>query len=294
MRATTLDTEPMTTRTGAAAAARVPHPTLAVLAWRSIVQARYVLLGCLALLTAFQMIIVGQASSLEQAHSFGRMAELVPAFLQRGLGGQSMLLVTFKGTVAFGYFHPVVVVLVSVLAIYFATEPAHEVESGLVDLMLARALPRRVVVTRSLLLAAGAIIAAVLLMAAGTSLGLRMFASPEFDAPSAATRAWMLLHLAAVGSCFGGFALAVAAGARRWSTSFTTAALTAVVLYLVDFLAIGWAPMRAVAWLSPFHYYPALSILAGTAPAWRNLGILMAAAAVFCAIGYWRFNRRDL
>ena len=92
------------------------------------------LLGCLVLLAGFQIIIVGQASALEQAHSFGRMAELVPGFLQRGLGSQSMLLVTFKGTVAFGYFHPVVVVLVSVLAIYFATEPAHEVESGLVDL----------------------------------------------------------------------------------------------------------------------------------------------------------------
>jgi ABC-type transport system involved in multi-copper enzyme maturation permease subunit len=267
---------------------------LAVLAWRSAVQARYPLVACLALLTAFQIIIVGQASALEAAHSFGRMAEFVPAFLQRGLGSQSLLLVTFKGTVAFGYFHPLVAVLVSLLAIYFATEPAHEVESGLVDLVLARAVPRRVVVTRSLLLAAGAIIAATMLMAAGTRLGLLMFASPEFDAPSAATRARMLLHLAAVASCFGGFALAIATGARRWSTAFTTAALAAVVLYLVDFLAIGWPPMRAIAWISPFHYYPALSILAGTAPAWRNVGILMSASAVLCAISYWRFNRRDL
>ena len=240
------------------------------------------------------MIIVGQASALEETHAFGRMTDLVPAFLQRGLGSQSMLLVTFKGTVAFGYFHPIVVVLVSVLAIYFATEPAHEVESGLVDLMLARAVPRHVVVTRSLLLAGTAVIAAVLLMALGTGVGLRLFASPEFDAPSGATSARMLAHLAAVASCFGGLALAVAAGARRWSTAFITAALAAVVLYLVDFLAIGWRPMRAVAWLSPFHYYPALSILTGTAPEWRNLGILMSATAILCAIGYWRFNRRDL
>jgi putative exporter of polyketide antibiotics len=253
-----------------------------------------VLLGCLSLLTALQIIIVGQASALEEAHSFGRMAEFVPAFLQRGLGSQSILLVTFKGTVAFGYFHPVVAMLVSVLAIYFATEPAHDVEAGLVDLVLARAVPRSVVVTRSLLLGAGAVVAAVILMALGTRLGLRMFAAPEFDAPSVATSTRMLLHLAAVAWCFGGFALAIAAGARRWSTAFTTAALAAVVLYLVDFLAIGWPPMRTIAWLSPFHYYPALSILAGTAPAWRNLGILMSVATVLCAIGYWRFIRRDL
>ena len=240
------------------------------------------------------MIIVGQASALEETHAFGRMTDLVPAFLQRGLGSQSMLLVTFKGTVAFGYFHPIVVVLVSVLAIYFATEPAHEVESGLVDLMLARAVPRHVVVTRSLRSQERRSSRLSCSWPWGRGVGLRLFASPEFDAPSGATSARMLAHLAAVASCFGGLALAVAAGARRWSTAFITAALAAVVLYLVDFLAIGWRPMRAVAWLSPFHYYPALSILTGTAPEWRNLGILMSATAILCAIGYWRFNRRDL
>ncbi len=280
--------------TPARVVARVPRPVLAVLAWRSVVQARYALFACLALLAAFQIMIVAQASGLEETRSFGHMAELVPAFLQRGLGSQWMLLVTFKGMVAFGYFHPVVAVLISVLAIYFATEPAHDVEAGLVDLVLARAVPRRVVVTRSLLLAGGAVFSAVILMAFGTRLGLRIFAKPEFDAPSAATTARMLLHLAAVAWCFGGFALAIAAGARRWSTAFTTSALAAVVLYLLDFLAIDWPPMRAIAWISPFHYYPALSILAGTAPVWPNVGILMSASAIFCAIGYWRFNQRDL
>jgi len=284
----------MTTDQGRNASGRPRHSRLAVLVWRSAVQARYVLFGCVCVLTGLQLVIVGQASALEEAHSFGRMAEFVPAFLQRGLGSRSLLLVTFKGTVAFGYFHPVVAVLISVLAIYFATEPAHEVESRLVDLTLARSVPRHVLITRSLLVAAAGVIAATFMMAAGTRIGLRVFASPEFDAMSAATTAHLLAHLAAVAWCFGAFGLAVASGARRWSTAFTTAALAAVVLYLVDFLAIGWPRMRAIVWISPFHYYPALDILVGDAPPLRNIGILMSAAAVFVAIGYWRFSRRDL
>lgn len=267
---------------------------LAVLVRRSAVQARYVLLGCLCLLCGFQIVVVGQASAIEEAQSFGRMAEFVPAFLQRGLGSKVMLLATFKGTVAFGYFHPVVAVLVSVLAVYVTTEPAHEVESGLVDLTLARAVPRHRILTRSLLLAAAAVGAAVVLMASGTWVGLRLFASPSFDAPSAPVAAQLLLHLAAVAACFGGVGLAVAAYCRRWSTAFTTAALAVVVLYLVDFLAIGWPPMRSIAWVSPFHYYPALSILAGDAPGWRNLAVLTSAAAISSALAYWQFNRRDL
>ncbi|HXT31125.1 MAG TPA: hypothetical protein VN716_17635, partial [Vicinamibacterales bacterium] len=105
---------------------------------RSAVQARYVLIGSFALLFGFQLVIVGQAAEIERTQSFSRLAELLPGFLQRGLGSRAMLLATFKGTVAFGYFHPVVCVLLSIVAIYVMTEPAHEVEAGLVDLELAR------------------------------------------------------------------------------------------------------------------------------------------------------------
>jgi ABC-type transport system involved in multi-copper enzyme maturation permease subunit len=267
---------------------------LAKLGWRSVVQARYFFLATLCLLCGFQIVIVGQAAAIEEANSFNRIAELIPGFLQRGLGNQAMLLATFKGTVAFGYFHPVVAVLTSIVAVYFATEPAHEVEAGLVDLTLARSIPRHVVVTRSLLLTAGAVVAATVFMAAGSRIGLRLFASPAFDAPSASASVRMLAHLAAVALCFGSAGLAVAAGARRWSPAFITVSLATVLLYLLDFLSIGWPMMRALSWISPFRYYPALAILSGTAPPLRNIAILLSAASLFTAAAYWRFSRRDL
>jgi ABC-type transport system involved in multi-copper enzyme maturation permease subunit len=261
---------------------------------RSLAQARYVIIGSGLLLLTFQMVIIGQAAEIQRTQSFGRLAELMPAFLQRGLGGSAMLLATFRGTVAFGYFHPVVVLLVTLVAVYVATEPAHEIESGLVDLELARSLPRRRFVTRSLVLAESTIAGSVLVMGSGTWLGLRLFDTAAMNRPSAALCAQLLLNLFATCTCFAGFALLVATRARRWSTAFTTAALTAVVLYLVDFLAIGWRPVRAIGWISPFHYFPALSIVAGDAPLARDVGILLGAAAV-CVVGaYLSFSRRDL
>jgi ABC-type transport system involved in multi-copper enzyme maturation permease subunit len=104
----------------------------------------------------------------------------------------------------------------------------------------------------------------------------------------------MLTHLAAVAICFGAFALAVAAGARRWLTAFATAAFTVVILYLIDFLAIGWPLMRTIAWISPFHYYDGLGILAGDAAPRRDLTILLSTAVAFVVVAYVRFNRRDL
>src|SRR5262245_48941356 len=140
---------------------------LAVLMRRSAGQAKLVFYGALFVLSGLQIIIVGQASGLEDTRAFSRMGDMMPAFLQRGLGNHSLLLMSFKGMVAFGYFHPVVGVLISILAVYFVTEPAYEVESGLVDLTLARSIPRHAVVTRSILLAAAATALAAVSMFAG-------------------------------------------------------------------------------------------------------------------------------
>jgi len=264
------------------------------LLWRSATQARYLLLGSCVLLCGFQIIIVGQAAEIERTQSFGRMAELLPGFLQRGLGSRAMLLATFKGTVAFGYFHPVVCILMAGLATYLTTELAHEVESGLVDVELSRSMPRHRLLTRSLLLALAALVVAASLMAAGTSLGAALFGAGDFGLPTPAVRARLLINLIALGWCIGGFALLVATLSKRWMTAFTTVILTTVVMYMIDFLAIGWRPMRLVAWISPFHYYPALSIVAGDAPMAYDLTVLLTAATVFIALAYWQFQRRDL
>lgn len=261
---------------------------------RSAAQARYLLIGALVLLCGFQIVIVGQAAEIQRTQAFSRMADLLPGFLQRGLGSKAMLLATFRGTVAFGYFHPLVCMIVAAVAMYLTTEPAHEVESGLVDLELSRSVPRRALLTRSLLLAAAAIAACVLLMGLGTTLGVRIFAAGDLDVPSPGVRVRLMINLAALGLCFAGFGLLVGARSRRWTTAFTIVVLTAVLCYLIDFLAIGWRPMRTIAWVSPFHYYPALSIVAGDAASGRDVAVLLSGAAIFSAMAYWSFQRRDL
>ena len=267
---------------------------VAALVRRSAVQSLYVLVPCLLLLAGFQLIIVAQAASIESTRSFERMAELIPAFLQRGMGGRAMLLATFKGTVTFGYFHPVIAIMVSVLAIYMASEPAYDVESGLVDLVLARSIPRHRLITRSLLLFTA-------VTARGGPLhGLRDLdrtARVRVDRHRTGPR-----HGLSAG-CWCTWCRSAGASARwgwRWRPVRAAGAprspvtLGAVALYLIEVLAIGWAPARTVAWISPFHYYPALPIVAGDPVGLTNVAVLLTAAAVLTATAYWRFNRRDL
>ena len=261
---------------------------------RSAGQSWYVLVGAALVLAAFELLLVAQAVSIETSNAFERMAEFMPGFLQRGLGQQALLLSTFKGMIAFGYFHPVIVLFVIMPAIYFATEPALDVESRRVDLLLARAVPRHRLITRSLVTAVAAVLAFVALMALFTWLGLQLFASESRSWPTPRTIATLIVHLASLACCCAALGLAVAAGAQRWTIAFAVAALTTIVLYLLDFLAIAWPRARAIVWISPFDYYPAIPILGGTAPRWSNLIVLWIATVVLSAVAYWRFERRDL
>ena len=266
---------------------------LIALVRRSAAQSRQVLAGAMVIFFFFQLLLILHASDIERSQAFGRVADLVPGFLQRGLGAQALLLASFKGSVSFGYFHPVILCAISLIAVYIATEPAHEVEAGLVDLVLARSVPRRTVLTRSMLLAVAGTVAIVAVMMMGTFAGLRLFAE-GISAPGTGLLLLLALHLLAVTWCCASIGLLAAASVSRRATAFSIGAAVVCVGYLIDFLAIGWAPARVIAWAFPFNYYPAILIIGGTAHTARDLGILFTATAIFTALAYWKFERRDL
>ena len=56
------------------------------LIWRTLGQGRYVLSGCWCLLCGVQLVIVGQASAIEEQQSFGRLTERFPRW-RRALFG---------------------------------------------------------------------------------------------------------------------------------------------------------------------------------------------------------------
>lgn len=269
-------------------------PIFLALLKRSAVEMRYPALGSLVLAFALQLVLVGQAVSIQESQSYASVASLIPSFIGKGLGSDAMLLASFKGTVMLGYFHPLLLVLIPSVSMYAATEPAHEVESGLVDLVLARSMPRALVLTRSLTVGLLYGLTAVAVMALGTYSGVLLFDGGRFDLPSPNLIARLLLHVFAVCCCFAGYGLFAGAASNRWSTAFTTAVLTAVLAYLVDFLALAWPIMGWIAYLSPYRYYHALAIASGAAWEVRDYIVLVGAGAAFTVAAYWQFQRRDL
>lgn len=268
--------------------------TLIALIGRSVARARGMLAGVAALLAAFQVALVLQAGSYQEQGAFETLGRMIPSFVRRWLGDGLVALGSFQGMVAFGYFHPVVVLLVSMMTAFLASDPAADIEERYVDLLLARPVTRHWLVTRSavLLVACPAALAAVMMTASWLTMAVAGISPARW--PAVATIITLSAHLVLVACCIGGLSLAVSSAARRRAAGFAPAAIVAVALYFVNVLAASWAPARVLDRFSPFHYYQGASILAGLADPSRDLLVLGAAAAVLVASAYWRFSSRDL
>ena len=116
------------------------------LLWRSAERIRTLFATVAAILFLFQVALVAVAASFDTEY-FERLGSVTPPFMQRAFGAA---LASFAGMTAIGFFEPLVIMLLVQFAIYSATEPAGDVDSRLVDLIVARPVPRHWLITRSL------------------------------------------------------------------------------------------------------------------------------------------------
>jgi ABC-2 type transport system permease protein len=248
-------------------------------------------LSLAAILSGFQVALVAMASAFAESGNFERLVSLVPAVLAPAI---SPALTSFDRMLTIGYFDVLIVMLVVQWAIYVGTEPAGEIESGLVDLVLARPVPRHRLVTRTLVVMMASTLVLALGMLAGMLLGLVMLAPVDAPWPEARLVGLMIAHLTLVAWCFGAAALAAAGWARRRASALAVVSIAAVALYLVDFLGLWWSPAESLARFTPFFYFHGGMLLAGADDPARNLLVLGSLTLAASLTAYARFARRDL
>jgi ABC-type transport system involved in multi-copper enzyme maturation permease subunit len=264
---------------------------MTMLIGRSVRRAAMIFTVLSLLLIAFQVAIIAYASSLEESQSFENLGALIPSFLPDAFGE---MLMSFRGMATLGFFEPLIVMLVVQFAIYVAAEPAGDVESGIVDLVLARAVPRHRLITRSLIVMTGASVLLPLIMGIAMWASLWAFAGPAAQWPE--TRIVLLLmgNFAAVTWCFGGAALAVAAFAERRGSAQAVVAVAAVAFYLFEIITGIWSRFWSLGWIGPFRYFRGAAIARGTTRPEIEIPLLLAAGAVCVIVAYWQFQKRDV
>ncbi len=263
------------------------------LARHSLRRGRVLLVVLVVVLAGFEVLLVAGAAALQQTGTLGNFADMMPPFVRQMFGDSLIVFMSFAGIVCFGYFHPMIVAALVAFVIATATEPAGEIETRFLDVILARPLPRASVIARSLLLvvALPALVIGSMLLATLVSqrwLAPRGAGVPALTAASLALNLWVLLE------CIGGISLAVGAASRRRGSAAGLVGVAALALFFLDYLARIWKPASSVAWLTPFHYFDAMSVVLGQPlPGWHLL-MLGGIGAAGVVLAFVIFTRRDL
>jgi ABC-2 type transport system permease protein len=171
------------------------------------------------LLAALQLVLIFVAGELHSSGAFDQLGALLPPFARELLGPSFAVVMSFGGIVCLGYFHLAVMGALVALAVTSATVPTSEVESGFMDLILARPLARHWIVTRTVLLTTLVTVLLLALMVAGTWAGLRMFAPGGVEWPSATLIDSLAVNVGMLTLCWGGVAMAIGAASRRRSVA---------------------------------------------------------------------------
>ena len=265
-----------------------------VLARHSFRRSAPIVIGMAIVLALFQFMLTQVAVFLMRNQAFGLLASLIPPYIRAMAGPAMVAFMSFSGVVALGYFHPIVLASLVGLAIAAGTEPAAEVETRFADLALARPMARHDVITRSVIVLVVMIAGLLVVMTAATWIGLACCTPATAQRPRFALIESLAVSLGAIVWCWGGIALAVAAGARRRATAAGLTAVATLAAYLVDYLGRIWDPARLASRLSPFHYFEPMTLISGGPINITNLAVLAGIAIAGIAIAYVRFSRRDL
>jgi ABC-2 type transport system permease protein len=260
----------------------------------SIRRVRSLVVVMASVLAGFQLLLILGAGVIQESNAFGPLSNLLPDFMRQMLGPSVVSLLSFSGIVCLGYFHVVVVGALVGLVMALATEPAAEIETRFLDLVMAHPVPRHWVITRSITLIVACTLFVLTAMFLGTSIGLRWLGPKEAVPATLGMVRLLICNIGVLLLCWGGITLLFTSFARRRAVPASIAGLLALVSYLLDYLARVWKPARTVSWLSPFHYFNAVDLITTGALPLRDVRVLLGIAVCSFGLAYVCFAHRDL
>lgn len=260
----------------------------------SLRRVRTLVLATAVLLGAFQVVLILIARSIQNSGGFAQLGGMIPPFMREMMGPALASFMSFSGNVCLGYFHPIVMISLVAVSIALGTMVTSEIESGFIDLILARPMARQWLITRSIMVAIVSTAVLLGVMRLGTWIGLTTLAPKNIEWPSNTLIASLAENLAMLMLCWGGVALAIGAGARRRSAAGAITGLLALGTFLLDYAGRLWKPAESIAWMSPFRYYSPFDLVMGTPLPVRHLVVLGGIAVAGFVVAYVLFGRRDI
>lgn len=240
-----------------------------------------------------QFFIIWIFSTLNYIPIFEAIYNQVPPHLKVLLDEQFMYRLSIKGAAAFGMNHPLVLVIMGILAVAYSVRLiSGEAEKGLLELLLSHPLERNRFFSTLFLSTAFFLFIAVsgALTGSFTALMLKKQGTAEIliNLSSIGINLWFLFLLIA------SYSLLLAVYSKERGKFGSAAMVITLTFYLLHFIGSFWEELAFLKPFNIFSYYLPQKQMFGEIQLYRNI-IPLAGLTFSCFIlGMKRFSRRDL
>lgn len=256
---------------------------------------RYVPIWALLATVIFivQTVLAAVLHERGEIASFLRMMDKMPKIFKAFIGGDDLMPTNVLSIVAIGYQHPLILTSLMINAVIVPSGLlTAESERGTMELLLARPITRTRVFVLTALVAGASQLALVSVVFAGTAIWTRYFDYGEPIPLGGFAR--VTVHLMALGLAVVGLALATSAWLNERAKAIGLVVGYLVGSYLMDFSAVWLPSLKRIHPYTLFYYCRPNPILEAGEINARQVGTLLAVAAVAAGLGWWRWRRRDL
>jgi ABC-type transport system involved in multi-copper enzyme maturation permease subunit len=256
-------------------------------------QHRGILIFAFTFLCLFQLLILTLVTEVDFLAVIRQVYDRMPPQMQFLFGEEFLAQFSINGIAGFGYNHPLVLIMFSIVAILLPSRYlAGEIESGTLGLLFSMPV-RRLAIAFSLWLFMGA--ALIVLVAgcwAGTSLGMVFFPETHqlfiWGLVYSGINLWMLMM--AIGS----YTFLISSFLKEGGKATLRAVAVTMVFYFLNFVVKIWPKIDFLEPFSVFHYYqPQELMMKNPIPA-ENIIVLAFLILLCSALGFRQVSRRDV
>ena len=245
--------------------------------------------GALLLMLALAGSFTAYGGADQLGAAFG--GDRTPALFSAITGTEGADLFSPRGFLAFGFVHPLLLVLVLVPVISTGVAAvAGDIDSRRAELLLTCPVRRTLLYDAKLLGCAATALVVVAAAVVGAETGRLL--SDDMRTLSPWVPVVVALQLLPLLVVFAGATFALSSVSRTHAAAQGRAVALVAGSYLVNVLGLLWSPLRWSTRLDPFHYFQPLAPVDGRT--WSGGAGLVVAGALLAVLGRARLLRRDL
>lgn len=244
-------------------------------------------------LAALQLLILNLVTTFDTQAIINSIFAQLPDNMKIFLSESFFSTLTFDGAAAFAYNHPMVIALISVVAINIPVRQiSRELETGTMELLLSHPVKRENLIITLWISGVVVLLFVVLAAFSGSILAIHLF--HNLTPANTLLVFYISVNMWLFGILVMSYTTLIASFTKGGNMSGNMGAMIAFVFYLVFLVSQLWDKIKFLQPYNIFYYYEPQKIMLGKGNFWIDVFVLSGLSVICFGLSIWFFKRRDI